>query len=649
MSFSITTPDLFRFLEDSVFKSYLLGCLSVFLLASPSVSASDTEEIPHHTQLLEAAKLSNLSHSPAWLKLLHYEPVGFSETALESAIHSPEFFLTANGRYEPEAELNEMVRSMLKVDTSTSDQHAVCRFPARAAWLKKQLSIPTEWIPVTDCPEFENWSFNGTTDSISIVFATGYLGNPASYYGHTLVKLNSRLQQKQTSLLDVSVNYGAIVPDNEDPLTYIVKGVTGGYDGGFSHIQYYFHTHNYGENELRDLWEYELDLPQEAVDLIVAHAWEVLGRKYTYYFFRKNCAYRMAELLQVVEGIDIIPENRPFTMPQSLISKLGSSKRSGSSLVRKVIYHPSRQSRLYSRFEALSNDKKLRVRKIIDSEQGLVESKIVLSYAEVDVLLDYYQYLIKSESASTANSEERYRQVLLYRYRMPPQREVDVIPSKLSPDQSRKPSRIELSGIHSSTYGSGLGVTLRPAYYDTLDGDDAHVSNSGLSMGELSIQFINNDWQIDRFDLINIESANTQVTGLPGDIRKAWMLRAGWVRPDLSCTGCVAPRIEGAWGRTFTPVDNFNVTAMLGASLQERRYEQNLLDATVNIRGVKYFNSKTSVLLERVVRIPVESQGVTHREDRAVLRYMLGRNADIRLRYKADQAEEFSLGLGLYF
>jgi hypothetical protein len=157
------------------------------------------------------------------------------------------------------------------------------------------------------CPRFDGFIRNSEVESVSIIFATGFLGNPASYYGHALLKFNYTGTDSRSPLLDVSVNYGAILTGTDDPLTYMLKGVFGGYDGGFSHVHYYFHNHNYGENELRDLWEYRLDLPPEAVRLIVAHAWEVLGQRYTYYFFRRNCAFRMAEIVQVVDGVDITP------------------------------------------------------------------------------------------------------------------------------------------------------------------------------------------------------------------------------------------------------------------------------------------------------------------------------------------------------
>ena len=210
-------------------------------------------------------------------------------------------------------ELDETIRAFASPPKNNPNEHAQCRFRARYLWLDSKLDFDSYQIQDQQCPDFEQWSLNGTTTSISVIFATGYLGNPASYYGHTLLKLNSSEKNDRTSLEDVSVNYGAIVPPGEGPLPYILKGVFGGYSGGFSDIQYYFHNHNYGENELRDMWEYELNLSQQEVDLLVAHTWEVLGKEYTYYFLRQNCAYQMAKVLEIIEGVSVTPENLELT------------------------------------------------------------------------------------------------------------------------------------------------------------------------------------------------------------------------------------------------------------------------------------------------------------------------------------------------
>lgn len=258
--------------------------------------------------VIDQNRLLTLSQSPTWKKLMHYEESD-TDTGLLSAIHSDEFFLSSEGIKDSFAELKATIDELQKVTNSDVNSHAQCKFPARFIFLSKELPEWAEGIEKLSCPEYEQWHFDYTTDSISIVFANGYLGNPASFYGHTLLKLNSSKNRSTVPLIDVSVNYGAVVPDGENPVSYIIKGMMGGYKGGFSHIEYYYHTHNYGETELRDLWEYELDLSKDEVRFILAHTWEVLGKEYTYYFFRKNCSYRMAELIEILPDLEIIPQN----------------------------------------------------------------------------------------------------------------------------------------------------------------------------------------------------------------------------------------------------------------------------------------------------------------------------------------------------
>ena len=197
------------------------------------------------------AKNKRLHEHSTWQKLLAYEQQ-WSGKNVRSAIHSDSFFNAPTGYKDPEAELLATLKAIARLEESNPNLHAQCRFPARYLWLKDQLDFSEKDIPSVNCPEFNEWSMKGKVDSLSIVFATGFLGNPASYYGHTLLKLNNK-SSNNNRLLDVSVNYGAIVPDGEDPITYIVKGLLGGYDAGFSHTEYYFHNHSYGEIELRDL------------------------------------------------------------------------------------------------------------------------------------------------------------------------------------------------------------------------------------------------------------------------------------------------------------------------------------------------------------------------------------------------------------
>ncbi|MBL8523628.1 MAG: DUF4105 domain-containing protein, partial [Betaproteobacteria bacterium] len=216
--------------------------------------------------------LVDLAAEPTWIRLGHYEPDSSVSSGWQSAIHSSDFFLHADGRINPRLELEATLAAFAIPPANENEQHAQCRFPARWHWLRSKIGAHAAFAMPVKCNAFNAWTRSGNIESLSVVLASGYLGNPASYYGHTLLKFNFKGDQGQTRLMDISVNYGAIVEKNDGPFTYIAKSLSGGYDGGFSHIQFYFHNHNYGNIELRDLWEYKIDLPANEVDLIVAHA-----------------------------------------------------------------------------------------------------------------------------------------------------------------------------------------------------------------------------------------------------------------------------------------------------------------------------------------------------------------------------------------
>ena len=53
------------------------------------------------------------------------------------------------------------------------------------------------------------------------------MSNTASMYGHLLLKFSDSDNHKSNNLLDNSLNYGAIVPNDENPLVYVLRGVFG--------------------------------------------------------------------------------------------------------------------------------------------------------------------------------------------------------------------------------------------------------------------------------------------------------------------------------------------------------------------------------------------------------------------------------------
>lgn len=597
-------------------------------------------------------KLEQLAAESGWIRLLHYEPDRGVASGWRSAIHSPEFFLAAGGGTDPLAELQATLAAMSVPAGIDVDAHAQCRFPARRIWLTQRLGGAGSLAQIT-CPRFDGFIRSSEVESVSIIFATGYLGNPASYYGHALLKFNYTGTYSRSPLLDVSVNYGAILTGTDDPLTYMVKGVFGGYDGGFSHVHYYFHNHNYGENELRDLWEYRLDLPPEAVRLIVAHAWEVLGQRYTYYFFRRNCGFRMAEIVQVVEGVDITPPDRPWTIPQSMIQRLAQARFADRPLLAEVRYHPSRQSRFYERYRSLEREDAHLLGALADGTEVISGSRfqgrpVTSRQAVLDGLIDYYQFVADPETRASGKRDPGYARALAARYRLPPGEPVVAQRLPEAPQLGRPPSWVQLGWMQGSASGEAMSLRIRPAYYDVLDGGSGHVPNGALVMGDVQLRVEEGRVRLQQLDLLAIESVNPALSGLPGDRGAAWKLRAGVEQARLGCRGCLVPRLQGDMGFGRQIRDGLFAAAYVGGAVQTNRFEQ----------GPGFIRASANLIFKPSAGFAVRL-GYEHRQpvggaaayglSQAELRLAFGARSDLRLAYANDEAHLLTIGLGHYW
>jgi len=613
-----------------------------------------SEESSHSDTLRGQAEVLHLSEHPSWHKLLHYEQDSKFTSALKSSIHSDTFFNSPDGEVNPKKELIATLEAFAQVAGDNTNAHAQCKFRGRYIWLREQLNFSTTTLPVVACPEYDAWSLNGSTESISIIFATGYLGNPASYYGHTLLKMNSHKKNSSTKLEDVTVNYGAIVPPGEGPIPYILKGLFGGYDAGFSHIQYYFHNHNYGENELRDLWEYEIKLTPEELDLVLGHAWEVLGKRYTYYFAKRNCAYRLAELLEVVEGIDIIPDNPLWIVPQGLIQQVARARHGNEPLVQNVIYHPSRQSRLYKKYSSLSADQKRIVEQTINNIEALESDRffalnLIDKQLVLDTLLDYYQYIRDSDLLKEDINNTYYRKVLAKRYQIPAGEHPIASTPENSPHKGRKPSLVNLGTVHNNKFGSGASLLFRPAYYDALDADFGHIKNASLSMLETRLVMFDSDLQLRSLDVVNIESINNAVTGLPGDTGQAWKLRFGFQQQSLACESCLVASLQGDIGHTFSIKNNIVTGGYLGGSIQQNKNDLGALYTRASIFANAELSTDFRVRFTSEYREYLDSSIDGNFVNAAYARYRLARNFDIRFSYEKNITEEIGASLSLYW
>ena len=187
-------------MQDRILK--VLPVIALLLVSGESAAGTDVRDVANDT---------------IWLKLVKYEEPRFSQGRYESVVLSDEFFLAEDGKENPLSELEATIVAMSEPLDGDPNAHAQCRFPGRYLWMRRQGLLAD--VGEIECPNFNAWIHGEATDSISIIFATGYLGNPASYYGHTLLKFNSSTARDSSKLLDVTVNYGAIIPPNVSPVS----------------------------------------------------------------------------------------------------------------------------------------------------------------------------------------------------------------------------------------------------------------------------------------------------------------------------------------------------------------------------------------------------------------------------------------------
>lgn len=616
--------------------SILASALMLFCFSSASTALTDSNFEHISEQLYTSTK---------WLKLGHYQPKNRHSTSFQSTITSKQFFLSEQGKSNPKLELLATLKAIYQPIKNDQNSHAQCKFRARYLWLKNKINFNNE--PIVSCPEYLRFTSNDDIESISLVLATGYLGNPASYYGHLLLKFNTPNSDINKRLLDQSINYGAILPDQTSPITYILNGLLGGYKGGFTHIQYYFHNHQYGENELRDLWEYELRLPPEDVKLITAHAWELLGNTFKYFFIKRNCAYQMADLLALSDKVRIPKPYSVFAIPQTLIQKTNEL-----GLIEKIHYHPSRQTTFYDNYKNLSPAAKTLLKESSQNpDRPQSFSSAQLSQQErrdlIDTTIDYYQYVkLKNHAGKLPKSYYEALKASISEPSANANKQVNNIIS--GPESSRSPSLLRISAITSSSNQDGVGIKIRPAYYDPLDADIGHRANGGLSMLEIDLRLSQDQVTLNSFDIFSVENSNHSNTDLRDDGGHSWRLKAGIERQNNSCSHCLVGRFQGDIGLSYQINNNHFVNGYIGGAIQENKNNQGVafLRATLSDTFIwKNFASKIAIELREHDKNTLKSEHLFFTE----ARYQVGKNTEIRAKISKNIAYESEIGFGWYW
>lgn len=475
----------------------LLFCNAASAAQPPAASVVDV--------LKARADAAALATKPAWLKMLHMEerPLG----GQRSAVQSDWFFLADNGRRDPYAELHATLEAFAqdrRVDKR--DEAAACVFGLRWQFLDAHLDLQAAGIEQPACARRSQWWEALNPERAWLVFPSAYLNSPASMFGHTLLRIDGTRGSEQSPLLAYAVNFAAQTT-GENSFVYAYKGLTGGYVGQFSVMPYYEKVREYARIEVRDLWEYPLQLPEGALERVMLHLWEMRGAAFDYYFFTKNCSFQLLTLLEVA-----MPER---DLRQGLgwraipTDTIGALEHQG--LIAAPRYRPSMGTTLRHRAEQIGAADTRVALAVARGERPPVELPDWPARREarvLDVAHDWLYHRTQNGPIGRDVGVQRARGILAARAATGVRSDFDDAPQPATPPHRGHPTARLFSGVFSGEDGAGLALGLRAAYHDILDPVGGYDRGSEVAFGELNAGWdVREDrFQLHRLTLVNILS-----------------------------------------------------------------------------------------------------------------------------------------------
>ena len=528
----------------------LFLCLATGVLLSGPVLASEG----YLGELQQLAHEKQLATQRTWEVLLHYKPV-FSGTV--SLVDDPAFFNAKNGQEDPEAELFATLASFFTTTVKEGEEHPRCRFIARYTWLKEELSIDEQRLPLADCSKFEKALSEVNPRSVVLVFPNTLLNLPSSMFGHTLLRINTAYQ---SDLLSHAVNYAAITGDSLG-LFYVFKGIFGFYHGRYSNLPYYEKVQEYSDIEHRDIWEYHLNLTPDEAYRVFLHIWEMKDFYANYYFFDQNCSFNLLFLIEAGRPSlrltdEFYGKSRFWVIP---VDTVRAAQQFG--IIERVTYRPSRATKILTiaggmdkGFVRMSYDiaeSKIPPRDVLASDLDDDQKRKVL-----DLSIELTQYHGSKRTLEKAQYERQFLDILGARSTLGVSPgDAYPVAMPVRPDQGHRSGRFRLGGGYRTDQWFEE-FEWRAAYHELADFDEGYVRGAQINFFDLSFRYYNDDkrlrlhrWRI--VDIVSLFPWNGIFKPVSWKVlfgADEMLLRDGTEHP--------VPRLNAGGGLTLGPGDN---------------------------------------------------------------------------------------------
>ncbi|MDM1246715.1 DUF4105 domain-containing protein [Acinetobacter sp. R933-2] len=489
----------------------LLCTLSLTPLAY--ATSVDLASVQKYQQLAEQKQLYKQT---AWQRLLYANAQGQSEVRYDG------FFLSPHGKSDLKQEINANIAALF--EPAAVNQSIQCRFPARSQWLIQQLEISKAALAHADCAELDEWMGQIKPYKATLIYATDFMGNPSSMFGHTLLRLDPK-DQKQLNLVSYALNYAATVQGSEG-WSYAWKGLTGQYDGEYSLMPYYRKVKEYGDFESRDLWEYELSLSPEETLFLVQHIWEMKHVKFPYYFISDNCAYRLLGLLDIVRPeLNLQQQDQIASIPIETLKTVQDNH-----LIQDVQYRPALETQLLAQArqhgqQLAKTAHQLTLLKVDDMPAILAKFDAADQAKILEMAYDDLYLVFISRKIAAQEAQPKLRQILSLRSQLNIEKQrTEVTRPRHDPVQGHhaKNTSIHVGDVQGQQF---VELGLRQAYHDLLDPQGGYRTGTQLNFWDGALQYRDDELKLEHFDFLSVNSYNP-ITPFKRPL--TWGFNLGW-------------------------------------------------------------------------------------------------------------------------
>ena len=621
----------------------ILRCLVVVgtVLTATSAGAESPSRI---ADLLSRAHSRRLAEDPEWLLLIHYDAGFFGGRASE--VDPGDFFLSPRGSIDHEAELAATLEAFLApVVAGHEDPHALCRFPARRKWLDNELHFLRAGQSVR-CPDLDGTLARLDPTGVQFVYASAFLGNPASAFGHAFLHLTTAAGDRAPpssatrDAADRGIEFRAIT-NTKNPFLYAFEGVVGLFAGNVEPRPYDIQARAYTAEQGRDLWEYDLALSGEEVTFLVLHMWELRKARIDYYYLTRNCALEVLELLQLAAPrLGLFPSQKALVFPIDALRAITVLP----GLVRGVAYRPSLETRLHARLETLTGTEDMQVRRLL--RDPMAPWPVSMPGERRAAVLDAAIFEVEAHSSTDLERKgmtaaKREWQALVMRRNGAALPEASIKPDwDVRPDLGHAAMRIMLGTGVTSQYGDSFGsVGYRLTLHDLTDPPDGSPELAQVVILDTRLRY---GWARRALTLDNLTFAD--VLGLNpisvAEPRLSFRTQAFGLRlHDRGCPDCFAHGLDGSVGATIATHDQrVAVFAMADAYVAFLPHLTGLDDSFVRLGvgphgGLRVRIGETVGLLTGTVSyLPGEKLTSTY---------------DVRLTVKTTLARDIAMGIDL--